>query len=123
MAAITTHRNLLAWQEAMNLVEIVYRDTSSFPNTEAFGLTGQLRRAAISVPSNIAEGAGRNSSGEFLQFLGVASGSLAELETQLQLAIRLGYLGVGAASIAQLDKVGRLLNGLRRSLRHRILRS
>ena len=80
-----THRDLVAWQEAMNLVEVVYRKTDRFPAREIYGLTAQIRRAAISVPSNIAEGAGRNSSREFFQYLGIATGSLAELETQLDL--------------------------------------
>lgn len=99
----------------MDLVEVVYRDTAGFPNQETFGLTAQLRRAAVSVPSNIAEGAGRNSSGELVQFLGVACGSLAELETQLELAVRLAYLKADAASVAQSRRVGMLVRTLRKS--------
>src|SRR5688572_32323174 len=87
-----THRDLAAWQEAMKLVEIVYRDTTSFPKEETYCLTMQIKKSAISIPSNIAEGAARNTSGELLQFLGIACGSLAELETQLELSVRLGYL-------------------------------
>ncbi len=115
MDAPNTHRNLLAWCEAMTLVEVVYRDTASLPKEETFGLTAQIRRAAVSVPSNIAEGAARNSSGELLQFLGIACGSLAELETQLELAIRLGYLKADVASLAQSRRVGMLVRTLRKS--------
>lgn len=110
-----THRNLLAWREAMTLVEVVYRDTASLPQEEMFGLKAQIRRAAVSIPSNIAEGAGRNSPGELVQFLGIACGSLAELETQLELAIRLGYLKPDVGSLGQSGRVGMLLRTLRRS--------
>ena len=92
MATSTTHRDLHAWREAMSLVEIVYRATASFPRTEFFGLVNQIRRCAISIPSNIAEGAARNSTREWVQFLGVSCGSLSELETQLLIAQNLGYL-------------------------------
>jgi four helix bundle protein len=92
------HRKLTVWQEAVKLVEMVYRATRGFPKDETFGLTRQLRRSAVSVPSNIAEGAGRNSTKELVQFLGVASGSLAELDTQLEVARRLGYLN-GASEV------------------------
>ena len=85
MGTLATHRDLAAWQEAMRLVETVYRESADFPKQETFGLTSQIRRAAISIPSNLAEGAARNSPREWLQFLGIACGSLAELETQLEL--------------------------------------
>ena len=85
-------RNLLAWQKAIAFVTDVYRATQSFPNEEKFGLTSQLRRAAVSIPSNIAEGQGRLSRGEFRQFLGQAKGSICEVETQLIIAQNLGYL-------------------------------
>jgi four helix bundle protein len=100
----------------MSLVEVVYRDTESFPRDEVFGLRAQVRRAAVSVPSNIVEGSGRNSSGELRQFVGIACGSLAELETQLELAARLGFLDANATAIRQTDRVGRLVNAPRRSL-------
>jgi len=99
----------------MTLVEAVYRDTASLPREEMYGLTAQIRRAAVSVPSNIAEGAARNSSGELVQFLGIACGSLAELETQLELAVRLGYLKADAESVAQSSRVGMLVRTLRKS--------
>ena len=86
------HRDLLAWQEAISLVGIVYQCTANFPKEEVFGLTGQMRRAAVSVPSNIAEGAARNSKREFVQFLGFARGSLSELETQVIISQDLGFL-------------------------------
>ena len=99
----------------MALVEVVYRDTANLPQEEMFGLKAQIRRAAVSVPSNIAEGAARNTPGELVQFLGIACGSLAELETQLELAIRLGYLKAGTDSIAQSSRVGMLVRTLRKS--------
>lgn len=117
MDAANTHKKLLAWREAMNLVESVYRDTASFPREETFGLVSQLRRAAVSIPSNIAEGAARNSSGELLQFLGITCGSVAELETQLELAVRLGYLKADAESIVRSNRVGMLVRTLRKSRR------
>lgn len=86
-----SHHRLQAWQQSMQLVELVYRLTAGFPDVERFGLTSQMRRAAVSVPSNIAEGAGRGSRADFLRFLRIARGSLSELETQCLLARRLGY--------------------------------
>jgi four helix bundle protein len=111
------HSDLVAWQEAMTLVEAVYRDTENFPQREMFGLTAQIRRAAVSIPSNLAEGAARNSRKEFVQYVGISCGSLAELETQLQLAVRLGYLRSEAQSFGQLNQVGKLVRSLRKALR------
>ena len=119
METVNTHRDLIAWQEAIRLVEIIYRDTSSFPNEETFGLKTQIRRSAVSVPSNIAEGSARNTTGELVQFLGVARGSLAELETQLELAFRLGFLDKTTDAAMQVDRVGRLLSALLKSLKRR----
>jgi four helix bundle protein len=113
------HRKLLAWEETMKLVESVYQITTRFPKEGVFGLTAQLWRSAVSVPSNIAEGAGRNSSKEPVQFLGIASGSLAELDTQLEIASRLGYVEVDAGVFQQASRVGQLLVALRRSLKNR----
>ena len=110
------YRDLTVWQKAMDLVTDVYRATRAFPKEELYGLTVQLRRCAISVPSNIAEGQGRLTRGEFRQFLGHAKGSLAELETQLIIAERLGYLKAPQALVSQLAEVARLLNGLLNSL-------
>ncbi len=116
METATTHCDLIACQEAMNLVEAVYRDTENFPRNEAFGLTAQMRRAAISIPSNLAEGSARNSRKELIQFVGISCGSLAELQTQLQLAIRLGYLAAESKSVNQATLVGKLVRSLRKSL-------
>ncbi len=103
----------------MKLVAAVYRDTAAYPKGEQYGLVVQTRRAAVSVPSNIAEGAGRNSTGELVQFLGIASGSLAELETELELGFMLNYLPANAAILEQVHRVGRLLRALRASLREK----
>ena len=89
------HYDLDVWKDAMRLVREVYRITAVFPSTEQFGLTNQLRRAAVSVPSNIAEGAGRGGRAELVRFLVIARGSLAELDTQLWIARDLGYLADG----------------------------
>lgn len=103
----------------MTLAEGVYKITIDFPKHELYGLTSQLRRAAVSIPSNIAEGQARNSTGEFIQFLGIARGSLAELETQLELAARLGFLSDDekAKALNLHAEVGRMLSGLISKLR------
>jgi four helix bundle protein len=119
MAPASSHKKLLVWQEAIRLVEIVYRDTRSFPNDETFGLRTQIRRSAVSVPSNIAEGAARMTTGELLQFLGIARGSLAELETQIELAGRLGFLEQAQEAFHQVERVGKLLSALIRSLQRK----
>ena len=115
---MSDHRDLMAWQEAIKLAELVYRTTDGFPVREMYGLTSQARRSAISIPSNIAEGAARNSPKELLQYLGVASGSRAELHTQFELASRLGFIKPDAEVFGQLQRVARLLTALRRSIRH-----
>jgi four helix bundle protein len=119
--ASKNYRDLIAWQKAMELVELVYSETKKFPREEVYALTSQLRRAAVSVPSNIAEGQGRTSSREFLNFLSMAYGSLREIETQIIIAERLGYMSEGKArSILELSgEVGRLINGLSSSLKRR----
>ena len=109
------YRDLVAWQKAMSLVTDIYELTRSFPREELYGLAGQLRRAAVSVPSNLAEGYSRNSRTGFHPFVGQARGSLAEVETQIEIACNPGYvtpersLGV----LASVAEVGRLLTGLR----------
>jgi four helix bundle protein len=85
------HKDLMAWKKAMELVVKVYKETKAFPDSEAYGLTRQIRRAVVSIPSNIAEGASRHSQKEFMQFLYVSKGSLSELDTQLELAKDLGF--------------------------------
>ena len=86
------HKDLKAWQESMDLVITIYKLTTKFPNEEKYGLTSQLRRASVSIPSNIAEGSARKGNKEFLQFLYIALGSLAELDTQLEIAQRLEFM-------------------------------
>lgn len=105
----------------MELVAAVYRNTGGFPASERFGLTNQLRRCAVSIPSNVAEGQGRLTSNEFHHFLGIARGSLMELETQLLIARNLGYLRDPNLNLLfdLASEVGRLLNGLMNSLRRR----
>jgi four helix bundle protein len=115
---VTHYKELLVWQKAMVLARETYRVTASFPGDERFGLTSQMRRSAVSVPSNIAEGQARQGSREFLQFLSHASGSLAELDTQILLSVQLGYTKDEPAKALQ-DKVTELqkmMSGLRRSL-------
>ena len=92
MDKIKSHKDLKVWQESMDFVVMMYNITEPFPSKEAFGLTSQLRRASISIPSNIAEGAGRKGGKEFSRFLYIALGSLSEVETQLEIAFRLGYI-------------------------------
>jgi len=112
-----SYKDLVVWQKAIALVTQVYMATRVFPKEEMFGLTSQMRRAAVSVPSNIAEGQGRLTSGEFRQFLGHAKGSLAELDTQLIIAQQLGYLKEPAQLFEQVGEVSRMLSGLLSSLR------
>ena len=116
---MSDYQKLEAWRMAMGLVEEVYKGTQSFPKEELFGLTSQIRRAAVSIPSNIAEGASRAGSKEFLQFLHIARGSASELETQLLLAEKLGYLLASEDQMASLTSVKRLINGLIRSLKEK----
>jgi len=113
-----TYRELLVWQKAMALVREIYIQTRGFPKEEAYGLAAQMRRSAVSVPSNIAEGQGRLSKGEFKQFLGMARGSLLELETQILIAGDLHYIDKqqSDALVAQSQEVLRMLNGLLDSL-------
>jgi four helix bundle protein len=115
---IKSHRDLIAWQKAMTLAEIVYKSTRNFLKEEIYGLTSQIRRCVVSIPANIAEGQGRRSKKEFQQFLGHARGSLLELDTHLELAFRFGYLSSESYQKikVQIDEVGRLVNGLIRSL-------
>ena len=110
------HQKLEAWIKALELVIEVYKRTESFPKEERFGLTSQIRRASVSIPANIAEGAGRFSRKEFAYFLSNSQGSASELETELEIAYRLGYLNRENFSrlVAQLERIGRLITGLRR---------
>ena len=109
---IKNHKDLEVWKKSMDLVSNIYKITESFPNKELYGLTNQIRRAAVSIPSNIAEGAARNSKKEFIQFLYIALGSLSELETQIIIADRLEYLNNLDTSLEDLKFVQKLINGL-----------
>lgn len=111
------HYRLEAWKEAMALVSATYRLTQGFPREEIHGLSSQLRRSAVSIPSNIAEGAARQGSKEFAQFLNVAMGSTSELETQLLIAVDLGYLPDNAPAFALLERVSKLVHGLQRRIK------
>lgn len=113
-----SYRDLVVWQKSIALAKELYRVTAKFPAEEKFGLISQVRRAAISVPSNIAEGQARNTTGEFIQFISHAEGSAAELDTQLFLSVELGYLTSSDAApvVAQIEEIRRMLNSLRRRL-------
>ncbi|MGH8017879.1 MAG: four helix bundle protein [Opitutaceae bacterium] len=122
MSTLRSYRELEVWKKSIELAEVVYRSSARFPAEERFGLTSQIRRAAASVAANIAEGAEREGTKEFLQFLGIASGSLAETETFLILAARLKLAAEPEiqAALEQAATVGRILNGLKRSLRSKV---
>lgn len=114
-AARTRHfRDLLVWQKAMELARSVYRATEAFPQKEMYGLQSQMRRCAVSVPSNIAEGHGRLDDGHFRQFLATSRGSLFELQTQLLLSADFGYLDAPARDslMEQSEEIARMINGL-----------
>lgn len=118
-STIESYHDLEAWKKSMTLAENIYELTKRFPKDEQFGLTSQMRRAAVSIPSNVAEGFRRKSRADFAKFILYAFGSAAELETQLQLSIRIKYLSLMRARETQklLDEVFKILNGLHRSLR------
>jgi four helix bundle protein len=113
------HKKLIAWRKSMDLVEKVYELTNNFPREEVYGLSSQLRRAAVSVPSNIAEGAADRSTVQFRNYLSVAIGSLNEIDTQLEIALRIGYLNDTAFRDAEslVDECLAVTYGLRKSLR------
>jgi four helix bundle protein len=119
---VRDYRELIVWQKALDLAASVYRMTNDFPREERFGLTSQIRRSAVSIPSNIAEGQGRGATADFIRFLGMARGSLRELETQIYLAAELGFLGAedSTHAIARTTEVCRLINGLRKSLNDKL---
>ena len=116
---VRSYKDLVAWQKSMDLVTAVYRASQGFPKEEIFGLVSQIRRAAVSVPSNIAEGHARTSKKEFQYFLSNARGSLAELETQLTIAHQLAYIDETVINqlLDRLGEVGRILNGLLTALK------
>ncbi len=112
------HKNLDVWKAAMELTREIYTSTASFPAEERFGITMQMRRAAVSIPSNIAEGAARQGKAEFRNFLNIAQGSLSELDTQLELSVSLGFLEPNKAKAleALLVRIDKMLTALIRSL-------
>jgi four helix bundle protein len=114
MSQVKSYQELIVWRKSMDLVEDVYQITSTLPNTEQWGLISQIRRAAISIPSNIAEGFGRLSPGEYKHFLSISRGSLMELETQLVLCKRLGYINQIEMDnlLAKTEEVGKILTTL-----------
>jgi four helix bundle protein len=116
--ANTSYRDLTVWQKAMDLTEKCYRAMQAFPVEERFGLTSQIRRSAVSVASNIAEGYGRDSDGSFIQFLRVSQGSLKELETQIMVSERIGILAkpLSEALLSMADEIGKMLRGLINSI-------
>jgi four helix bundle protein len=118
MTVVRRYTDLVAWQKAMDLVEEVYRLTRGFPKEELYGLSSQLRRSAVPIPSNIAEGHCRNGRREFVHHLSIALGSLGEVETQVLIAQRLGYINEsGSANVAALaSETGRIIVGLMHSL-------
>ena len=115
---IKSYRDLIVWQKAVSLVEKVYFLTKTFPREETYGMISQIQRAGVSVPANIAEGYARNSRKEYLQFLGIARGSLSELETLIIISGRVGHLQSSVAEdfLLNCSEVGKLLGGLSRSL-------
>lgn len=116
MTEIRTFRDLIAWQRAMQLARSLYAATMHMPDAERFGLTSQMRRAAVSIPSNIAEGYARQSTDEYIRYLRISRGSLAELSTQVELAATLQYLRPPPDLIELLAETDRVLQGLIRSL-------
>jgi four helix bundle protein len=119
---IKSYRDLQVWQEAVDLVELVYRASAPFPADERFGLASQLRRSSVSIPSNIAEGHARPTTRDYLRFLGISLGSLAEMETQILIAHRLGY--IDDASLDRVcqasDRLGRMLRAMMKSLQAKL---
>lgn len=117
-ARVRSYQDLDVWRSGMDLVERIYERTQSFPKEEMFGLTAQMRRAGVSIPSNIAEGWGRESTGSYIQSVRIAQGSLKELETQIILSRRIGLLDADEERqlIEHTDQLGRMIRGLLRSL-------
>ena len=112
------HKRLEAWKQSMDLVIEIYRTTGNFPSQEIYGLTNQIRRAAVSIPSNIAEGAARQTKKEFANYRHMAQGSLSELDTQVELARRLGYLDAKSWSAldTRMEQIDKMISGLIRHL-------
>ena len=111
------YKELMVWQKAIELVQDIYKEVDRFPNYEIYVLSDQIRRAVISIPSNIAEGSGRNTTKEFIQFLYISLGSTCELETQIIIANRLGYIEDIDDILSKINEIRKMLNGLINSLK------
>ncbi|MGV0845883.1 four helix bundle protein [Empedobacter falsenii] len=114
---MASHKELKVWQESMDLVVCIYETVKIFPKEELYGLTSQMKRSALSIPSNIAEGAGRNGKAEYCRFLYIALGSASELETQLEIAFRLGFIGNLIQFQKSINYIKSMLSKLIKSLR------
>jgi four helix bundle protein len=119
MRSLRPHKNLVAWQESIGLVKDIYALCEKLPENEKFGISSQLKRAATSVPANIAEGAARNTSKEFIYFLSIANGSLSEIDTFLTIIMELSFSKESEIKFIfeRMEKVGALINGLLKSLK------
>jgi four helix bundle protein len=117
---LKTYKELIVWQKAVQLVKIIYQQSVAFPPEEKFGLCSQMRRCAVSIPSNIAEGYGRNSTTEYIRFLNIAMGSLFELETQMTIALDLEFINKTSYDIIELlvDEIERMLSAMRSKLKN-----
>ncbi|WP_313095230.1 four helix bundle protein [Empedobacter sp.] len=117
-----THKDLDVWKLSIEFVTEIYNLTKDFPKEEQFGLTNQIRRASVSIPSNIAEGAGRRSDKEFLQFLYISMGSIQEIDTQLLISLNLNYLTKSEYEIllTKLDQISKMISGLIKSVKERL---
>lgn len=114
------YKDLKVWQVSMEMVLDIYKDSESFPKSELYALTSQIRQCAVSIPSNIAEGSGRSSTKEFIRFLSIANGSLSEFETQLEIAHRLGYLSDTNTYQSKISQLRSMLKGLINSLANKL---
>ncbi|MCC8037633.1 MAG: four helix bundle protein [Bacteroidales bacterium] len=116
--AYKNHRQLIVWQKGIALVKLIYQVTSTFPKTEVYGLSNQLQRAAVSIPSNIAEGQGRDSDSELDHYLRISNGSALEIDTQIEVAYILGYIDIETKNHVQssIEEITRLISGFRKSL-------
>ncbi|CAN5778526.1 four helix bundle protein [soil metagenome] len=117
-----SYKNLIVWQKSIQLVKLIYQITQKFPSDEKFGLISQMRRAVVSIPSNIAEGQARRTTGDYIRFVSTSEGSLAELETQLIIAIELNFCGKGETEplFSLMIEIRKMLNALRRSLLNKL---
>ena len=120
MVELKSHKDLEVYKEGMNLVEDIYRITKDFPSDEKFGLISQMRRASVSIVSNIAEGAARKNTKEYIQFLYISLGSLSEIETQIEVSLRLGYLDKDDILNNRINYINSMLSGLINSLKRKV---